>query len=655
MKKFLLFLLLIPTLCLGDSESTIGGKTGTDHIIQANGVSLRPRAYLNITGDTVTGADSGGKTVITIGSGGSIGSTVTSGTTGSVLFVGPGPVLAQDNANFFFNDTSNNLGIGTFNPLAKLDIISGDIYSRFTSGTQAITFGSPSGAGLNRVTFGLDLNNSRSYIDSYTNSTGYYPFNINATPLVLNNAGGNIAVGTTTASAKLTILGNIGIGTVAGDAYLTTAPPNGGLIAYGNVGIGTWTPATTLVVSNSLVSDSGIDLSSSAGNTTFVADYLIIGGGGGSGGAANGAGGAGGGAGGYRETTGATLTISAAYPVVVGLGGTAGTGINGGGVRGGNGGDSSFNGITSTGGGGGASGGTGARDGADGGSGGGDTAGNGAGGLGTSGQGNNGGASNDDGAGGGGGASAVGANNSAASGGNGGAGTSSSISGSSVCRGGGGGGGGRPSVGGTNGTATCGGGNAGTSASVGTDGTGGGAGGIGNGANNPGGDGAVGGKGVVIISYSSTGVIQGSGGTITTSGGNIIHTFTSDGTFTAPTSAANPRLKFQQGLSTIYSMGVDGSDSNKFKIGTTGIATNTRFTIDSNGNVGIGTTTPRGGLVTLNGNVGIGTQTPGTALDIVGNIRATGFTAGQALCAKTDKTIGQCTSVVDVGGACTCS
>src|SRR5258708_33095324 len=43
----------------------------------------------------------------------SIGGTVTSGTTGSVLFVGAGSVLAQDNANFFWDDTNRNVHIGT--------------------------------------------------------------------------------------------------------------------------------------------------------------------------------------------------------------------------------------------------------------------------------------------------------------------------------------------------------------------------------------------------------------------------------------------------------------------------------------------------------------------------------------------------------------
>lgn len=55
----------------------------------------------------------------------SIGGTVTSGTAGSILFVGTGPVLAQDNANFFFDDTNNRLGIQTNTPTNALSFGSG--------------------------------------------------------------------------------------------------------------------------------------------------------------------------------------------------------------------------------------------------------------------------------------------------------------------------------------------------------------------------------------------------------------------------------------------------------------------------------------------------------------------------------------------------
>ena len=61
-------ILFLATSSFSSSEVTIGGKTGQPHIIQVNGTSLRPRAYLNITGDSVTGVDYLGKTVITIDS-----------------------------------------------------------------------------------------------------------------------------------------------------------------------------------------------------------------------------------------------------------------------------------------------------------------------------------------------------------------------------------------------------------------------------------------------------------------------------------------------------------------------------------------------------------------------------------------------------------
>src|SRR5215510_3608854 len=54
------------------------------------------------------------------GGGMAIGGVVTGGTTGSVLFVAAGPVLAQDNANFFWDGTNHRLGIGTTSPDSPL-------------------------------------------------------------------------------------------------------------------------------------------------------------------------------------------------------------------------------------------------------------------------------------------------------------------------------------------------------------------------------------------------------------------------------------------------------------------------------------------------------------------------------------------------------
>jgi len=56
----------------------------------------------------------------TISGGMAIGGSITSATAGSVLFAGTSGVLQQDNANFFWDDTNNRLGIGTATPSAIL-------------------------------------------------------------------------------------------------------------------------------------------------------------------------------------------------------------------------------------------------------------------------------------------------------------------------------------------------------------------------------------------------------------------------------------------------------------------------------------------------------------------------------------------------------
>lgn len=261
---------------------------------------------------------------------------------------------------------------------------------------------------------------------------------------------------------------------------------------------------------------------------SYSIEYLIVAAGGG-----GGFGGGGGGGGGYRTSTD-SVTGGVTYTVTVGAGGSGGTS----GSSGTNGANSVFGSITSIGGG---AGGSGSQVGNNGGSGGGGGRSGSlqTGGLGTAGQGNNGG-SNRAGevypAGGGGGAGAVGQTPTGNNGGNGGAGLSSEITGTSVGRAGGGGGGTREASGGggPGGTATDGGGAGGSTGAgtAGTTNTGGGGGGGGQAYPSfTEQNGASGGSGIVIIRY--LGVQRGTGGTVTSSGGYTIHTFTSSGTFTA--------------------------------------------------------------------------------------------------------------------------
>lgn len=61
------------------------------------------------------------------GGGMAIGGTVTGGTTGSVLFIGAGPVLAQDNPHFFFDASAKSLRLNTTislaTPASTLDVV----------------------------------------------------------------------------------------------------------------------------------------------------------------------------------------------------------------------------------------------------------------------------------------------------------------------------------------------------------------------------------------------------------------------------------------------------------------------------------------------------------------------------------------------------
>ena len=291
----------------------------------------------------------------------------------------------------------------------------------------------------------------------------------------------------------------------------------------------------------------------------YLISYLVVAGGGSGGGAG------GGGAGGVLSGSATTVTPGTTYSVTVGAGGAA-LSTNGIGNNGINSSLSTF--ATAIGGGGGGTYGggspAGVGSGGSGGGGGWSTVGAQGGGSGTSGQGNPGGSnSNTTGnpypSGGGGGAGAVGGNsNGGNTSGNGGIGVLNTIAGSSYYWGGGGGGGSQYSGGtmysgngglggGGSGLNWAGGGSAGTAGTSALNSGGTGSNGIsspaygGSGGTNTGGGGGgmgitvgntgAGGSGVVIISYPAP--QKGSGGTVSFSAGQAIHTFLSSGTFTA--------------------------------------------------------------------------------------------------------------------------
>jgi hypothetical protein len=345
--------------------------------------------------------------------------------------------------------------------------------------------------------------------DLITTESFYVSSVLNAIPAVAGGVGSSFLANGAATQIFLDSASGTGTGALKLPVGTTAERPTGatGLIRQNSTtGNPEWWDATT---------STWLQFSQPAG---YSVSYLVVAGGGGGGqGALNIDNGGGGGAGGLL-TASITLSSGTAYTVTVGAGGannasgsnslisTIATSIGGGY------GASPFVPILA-GSGGSGGGGSGVAPRLIGASG---TAGQGfAGGNGASGAG-----------GGGGGAGAVGNNTVGTTAGNGGVGVSSSVSGAAVFYGGGGGGGGSISLGGN------GGGGNGALTTVGTAGTantgGGGGGGGGNGASHVGG---AGGSGIVIISY--LGSQRGTGGTITSSGGYTIHTFTSSSTYNA--------------------------------------------------------------------------------------------------------------------------
>lgn len=353
-----------------------------------------------------------------------------------------------------------------------------------------------------------------------------------------------------------------------------------------------------------------------------TAQILVIGGGAGGYGSDTTSISGGGGAGGYQYNSAFPLTVRT-YTVTIGAGGASSN----------NGNNSIFDTLTATGGG--TGGHTGSLNGANGGSGGGGGSNTGTGGTGS--QGNNGGNANTASGGGGGGSSAVGANSTAYYGGNGGNGTQNNIDGLNNYYGGGGGGAGYISGPGGPGTGGTGGGGAGASTDGGTGvagtantGGGGGAGGY------NGGIGGAGGAGIVIVAYP-TGSITATGGTITTSGGNTIHTFTISGTFTVseliPTiigsGTVNRIAKFTATSTIGDSMLSDDGSNTTLTSGNFFMQIGSLIDSVTSGALNFGTTNATtmtfgrsGQNMIINSKVGIGTSTPTSTLHIIGDLFA---------------------------------
>lgn len=128
--------------------------------------------------------------------------TLSSMTLGSVLFAGTGGLVSQDNANFFWDDTNNRLGIGTATPGGQLEVhnTGSDAFgARIIStggGDSGILFGrtGTNGAGIQMMSSSPD-----DMLVFKVNGTTFPTFA--ATPMMTLASTGFLGLGTGTTSA----------------------------------------------------------------------------------------------------------------------------------------------------------------------------------------------------------------------------------------------------------------------------------------------------------------------------------------------------------------------------------------------------------------------------------------------------------------------
>ncbi|MBN1585763.1 hypothetical protein JW899_05370, partial [Candidatus Uhrbacteria bacterium] len=156
-----------------------------------------------------------------------IGGTVTSGTAGSILFVGSGPVLAQDNSNFFWDNSSKELGIGTNSPSATLHVAGGSYFGGDVFTDRWLSGGS---ATSKNTGIGVDVFGAGSLSHS-VDSEGYFNTAVGSSSLYSVSSGYfNTAVGYNALLSGTTSSNNVAVGANALDAITSNG---GGLVAIG--------------------------------------------------------------------------------------------------------------------------------------------------------------------------------------------------------------------------------------------------------------------------------------------------------------------------------------------------------------------------------------------------------------------------------------
>jgi hypothetical protein len=224
---------------------------------------------------------------VAAGGGMAIGGSITSATAGSVLFAGTSGVLAQDNANLFWDDTNDRLGIGTATPFGSLHL---------RKSLAELIIETSSGTGSANVSVSVNpTSGANAYFRQYGSSAAGTAWGLSLanSTLLFSNDSAYLLIGTLSAQnlvfgtannerARITAAGRLLLGTTTESTYLLDVNGtarvsnatliNGDIITANAQGqkivLTTTTNGTTRVAINSTAAGANFNTGLSIGNGT---------------------------------------------------------------------------------------------------------------------------------------------------------------------------------------------------------------------------------------------------------------------------------------------------------------------------------------------------------------------------------------------------
>jgi hypothetical protein len=209
----------------------------TGQIFEDTGSAWTLIADAGVGGGTLASVTANGNTtatgiVITANGLSSNSLTDTSKTAGSVLFSGTAGLISQDNANLFWDDTNNRLGISTTAPGAKLDIHGAGILVQLNGTGTNNSYLQYLNAGATKWQIGNNYNAGANSFDLYNNNAGSVALSVNITSNVLQlNA--NLAIKQATGFYQ--IAGYNGIACDSGGFFFNCSTANNAYLNFANL------------------------------------------------------------------------------------------------------------------------------------------------------------------------------------------------------------------------------------------------------------------------------------------------------------------------------------------------------------------------------------------------------------------------------------